>query len=221
MPERSRHLRPNYSLGVPAMQFRIALEDVEPVVWRRVQVAADASFWTLHCALNDAMGWNDSHLHEFEVLRPITRELAHIGIPGFEDEADVALLAGWSTPLAEFLRTTGVVFRYLYDFGDGWAHEVQFEAIVPRPARAGSRGLTRVFPRVVGGERACPPEDCGGPGGYAHLLEVLRDESHPEHRELKRCAPRGFDPERFDAKKVKFHDAELRLQQVLSRLNSR
>lgn len=197
--------------GTPGFQLRVALLEVEPQVWRRIEVSAAATFWDLHVAINDAMGWNDSHTHEFEVAHPSTREPTRIGIPDPDWEDDGAVLPGWGVPLAEFLRHTGTVFLYRYDFGDGWEHEVLLEAIVPRPPRGGFKS----FPRITGGERACPPDDCGGPFGYAELVAALRDPSHAEHRAMKRWAPRGFDPEKFSVSKVRFDDADARLAQLL------
>lgn len=198
-----------YTMGVPAMQFRIALRDVAPEVWRRVELLSHGSFWDLHVALNTAMGWQDSHLHEFVLKHPITGEAARIGIPDPEGFDDHEVLPGWQVPLSEFLRTTGFVFEYHYDFGDGWIHDVCFESLLPR----GDRRVS--YPRLTGGERACPPEDCGGPWGYTRLLEALADPQDPEHRALKRWAPRGFDPARFKREKVKFEDAEMRLFRLL------
>jgi hypothetical protein len=80
-------------------------------------------------------------------------------------------------------------FLYRYDFGDDWEHDITVE----RVESGGDPTL-----RCTGGARACPPEDCGGPHGYAHLLAVLADRKHEEHAEMKQWAPRGFDPEKFD-----------------------
>jgi hypothetical protein len=85
------------------------------------------------------------------------------------------------------------VFKYTYDLGDNWEHEVLFEGVVELPKK------TRL-PLCLEGERACPPEDCGGEGGYEHLLYVLGDPTHEEHRDMVEWVGGRFDPERFDAK---------------------
>jgi hypothetical protein len=83
---------------------------------------------------------------------------------------------------------------YEYDFGDDWRHEVLFEGH-PKPEKK------RAYPWCVEGERACPPEDCGGPFMYAEYLEAITNPNHEQHEEL--LAWRGpFDPEAFDIKKA-------------------
>ena len=64
------------------------------------------------------------------------------------------------------------------------------------------RTENRRVPRCVDGARACPPEDCGGIGGYEHLLEALGDRRHPEHKELRAWAGKHFDPELFSLQAV-------------------
>jgi hypothetical protein len=80
-------------------------------------------------------------------------------------------------------------FRYEYDFGDGWEHDVLVEQVQ-------SDGSV-IAPYCLAGRRACPPEDCGGPWGYEHLLEVLADPAHEEHAHLAEWAG-SFDPAGFD-----------------------
>jgi hypothetical protein len=85
----------------------------------------------------------------------------------------------------------GSRFRYTYDFGDWWEHVVSVEDVVP--AVADER-----YPLCAAGERACPPEDVGGPRGYAELLAVLADPDHPEHLRMREWLGGPFDPEAFD-----------------------
>ncbi|MEP6695574.1 MAG: plasmid pRiA4b ORF-3 family protein, partial [Pseudonocardiales bacterium] len=67
-------------------------------------------------------------------------------------------------------------FSYEYDFGDGSEHDIHVGQVIA--------GVGSAAPRVVGGARACPPEDCGGTWGYEHLLEVLSDPTDDEHYHL-------------------------------------
>lgn len=97
------------------------------------------------------------------------------------------------TMLSDFLPSDGkkLRFEYTYDMGDDWEHEILFEGCLkPNPKVK--------YPLCLEGERACPPEDCGGVPGYEHLLEVLADETHEEHQEQLDWIGGGFDPEEFD-----------------------
>lgn len=150
------------------------------------------------------MGWLDYHLHAFRVEDPNTSEVVEIGIPHeelFEDS--VQALAGWETPVLSYLNEPGQLASYEYDFGDSWNHQILLQEIVPR--EKGAR-----YPRCVGGERACPPEDCGGIWGYEALLEVINDPAHEEHEEMLEWLGGQFDPERFDSATVKFDDPKKR-----------
>lgn len=145
-------------------QFRVELLEIEPSIWRRIQVPASYSFWDLHVAIQDSMGWLDYHLHEFHVKRPHTRKMVEIGIP--DTGADRNILAGWEVPISAYFVEPGATATYNYDFGDGWHHKVLLEGILLADA-------SLKYPVCVGGERACPPEDCGGMPGYERLLKVL------------------------------------------------
>ena len=174
--------------AVPKSVFRlkVSLRDVKPPVWRRLEVDARTTFGELHDLLQTAMGWLDYHLHEFEVVGQ------RYGDPGLLEDPDV--LPESRVRLGDVLGPSAR-FRYMYDFGDNWLHELVVEkALEPRPGVA--------YPRCVGGRRACPPEDVGGPWGYAELLEVLADPRHPDHDQRRRWAGEGFDPERFDLAEV-------------------
>jgi hypothetical protein len=164
--------------------LRITLEEVEPLVWRRVQVPGSITLERLDMVIQKAMGWRNVHLHEFEV------DGRRYGQPE-PDEPHYKVEPEWKLTLRAAAPTEGARFRYLYDLGDGWGHEVLVEAI-----QAPATPLK--YPVCLGGERACPPENCGGTPGYANLLDVLRDRTHPEHRDMLAWVGRGFDPERFD-----------------------
>ncbi len=167
----------------PTLRLRVTLLHVEPAVWREVLVPVDLTFAQLHNVLQAAMGWEDCHLHEFEVGE------MHIGLPAPKDffAGDRPLLDERKTRLGDVLDGRRKL-RYWYDFGDDWWHEI---AIRNGAADEGSG------PCLLAGEGACPPEDCGGPYGYAELLQVLANPKHPEHRELREWAG-DFDPQRFD-----------------------
>ncbi|MFP4173663.1 MAG: plasmid pRiA4b ORF-3 family protein [Candidatus Hydrogenedentota bacterium] len=193
-------------------RFRVSLTDIEPEVWRIIDVPESYTFWDLHVAIQDAMGWVDYHLHAFEPDSPGDSEDVPIGIPmePMEDE----FVAGWTVPITRHFAKPGDTAGYVYDFGDGWRHEVELLSIEPR-----ERGAK--YPRCIDGERACPPEDCGGPGGYHRLLEILADPSDEEHENMvawlkghvKEYWP--YHPEEFDPASVTFWDPKKRWKMMM------
>jgi hypothetical protein len=150
----------------------ISLDEVEPRVWRRLEIPAGYNFNRLHQVLNAAMGWLDMHLHEFEVAGK-----------RYGDGVDMAAEADAALPEADLVigdvaRSRQHRFAYWYDFGDDWWHTVEIESVVP--------ALSGVFyPRCTDGAGACPPEDCGGPPGFEELKRALADPGHPDHEDLK------------------------------------
>jgi len=184
-------------------QFKITLKNIKPPVWRRIQVPENYSFWDLHVAIQDAMGWTDSHLHAFGVTNPGTGLDEEIGPPGnsFSDNDQMALptkkkISGYFTP--ENNRAV-----YLYDFGDDWQHDILLEKILPR-----EKDLK--YPVCLAGKRHCPPEDCGGPFGYMDLLDIISNPDHEEYEETIEWLGDDFDPEHFNIKEVLFEDPESR-----------
>lgn len=182
----------------------MTLEEVTPAVWRRIVVPASYSFWDLHVAVQCAMGWFDSHLHVFRVKNPASRKIDEIGIP--DDDPFVGApvqLPGWEVPIARYFGSGGARASYEYDFGDSWVHEIECEAI--EPGQAGSR-----YPRCLDGQRACPPEDCGGPPGYERLLETIADPSSEEYESMMEWLGGPFDPNNFDPRTVRFDNPKKR-----------
>ena len=187
-------------------QFRITLEFTDPAVWRIIQVPGDYSFWDLHVAITDAMGWLDYHLHAFLVPSDSRHDLKMIGIP--DDEGwgyGPETLPGWAIPVFEHFILPGDIMQYDYDFGDGWKHTVLLESITLVKS-------TRYYPKCIDGARACPPEDCGGPGGYNELLDILQDPESEDYLDTKNWLKGHakkywpYDPNRFNPKKVRFDD---------------
>ena len=168
------------------MQLRIVLLGVEPEIWRRVVVPDTLSLFELHAVLQGAMGWQDTHLHMFEVdgqKYEVPETNAYGSEEGYADERKFVLkkaLKGISE------------FYYVYDFGDNWQHRVEVESVTP-PFPQGM-----YFPFCIAGENACPPEDCGGMYEYPEFLAVLADPKHPEHVDRKAWAGE-FDPCAFSA----------------------
>jgi len=173
-------------VGTTRLQLKISLRDVEPRVWRRLVVVSDLTLAHLHDAIQRAFGWQDQHLHEcrigaFKYGRPDYVDDFPSDGPPLADERSVTL--------ADALGGKRK-FEYCYDFGDDWWHDIVVEAELEADTRAPAKVL-------VAGERACPPEDCGGPPGFLDLIAALRDPTHPEHAELCEWAG-NYDPEKFD-----------------------
>jgi hypothetical protein len=101
-------------------QFKVELKDVNPPIWRRILVPSDYTFWALHVAIQDAMGWNDSHLHEFRIDDPRMGSQFSIGIPDQEIVDDPQFLASWEIAIAELFSPSNPDALYIYDFGDWW-----------------------------------------------------------------------------------------------------
>ncbi len=197
-----------------AYQFKIELLGTEPLIWRQIEVPSTYSFWDLHVAIQDAMGWLDCHLHGFRLLPAGKKKPVLIGIANddFEDNT----LAGWEVPLKQYFCEPGDEAGYEYDFGDGWDHRIVLEGMHLQQEKT-------KYPRCVQGERACPPEDCGGIPGYYNLLEILGDPTHEEHEDMKNWLgnhAKNYLPDNldyFDPKKVRFLDPKKRLKEVLRR----
>lgn len=183
-------------------QFRIALKDIKPVVWRRIQVPETYTFWDLHVAIQDVMGWFDCHLHQFEMLEPMTKTKVDIGLPDEEDEYEI--LPGWKQRILDYFSPENNTAHYIYDFGDNWTHTILLEKILPR-----EKGIT--YPLCVEGQRSCPPEDCGGVWGYEKFLDVIMDPGHEKYEEMLTWAG-DFEPEYFDRAGVVFDDPAKRFK---------
>ena len=173
-------------------QLKITLLGVKPPIWRRIQVA-DGTLDALHEHIQTAMGWTNSHLHDFRVGD------ARYGDPELMQEnfEDMDYGDSTTTLLSEIVPKTSKPFRllYQYDFGDSWEHEVVVEkTVAPEPGRK--------YPLCLDGARACPPEDCGGAGGYGELLDILADPSHVDHDARLAAVDGALDPEAFDRERV-------------------
>lgn len=170
-------------------QFRITLKGIKPPIWRRIQTK-DCTLDKLHEHIQTAMGWTNSHLHQFEIngVRHGDPELIYEGWEGEEPPVNSRRIK-----LSKIVPADGkrFPFEYEYDFGDGWEHEILFEGFVPA-----ERGVR--FPLCVEGERACPPEDVGGIYGYQDFVKAISNRRHKRHKELLEWSG-PFDPVKFDA----------------------
>jgi len=164
-------------------QLKITLRGVQPPIWRRVQIK-DCTLSELHEIIQMAMGWDFSHLYSFEVNR------IDYGNPEMTGD-DLDMEDDRRAKLSRLVRGEKFKFRYTYDFGDNWEHEILVEKILP-PEEG------RAYPVCVDGKRACPPEDVGGTWRYMELIEAVRDPDHERHEEFKDDFKDELDPEAFN-----------------------
>jgi hypothetical protein len=184
-------IRKSKPAGV-AYQFKITLQESRPPIWRRIQVR-ECTLDKLHEYIQTAMGWANSHLHQFRVGDQLYADPDLMR----ENFAEMEYKDSTTTTVCDLLRRTGKPFRfrYEYDFGDSWYHEVLFEGVLQADRKV-------KYPLCLEGERACPPEDCGGVWGYADFVKAIRDPDHAQHAELLEWVGGRFDPEAFDPAKA-------------------
>ena len=171
-------------------QLKVVLAGSKPPIWGRIQVPGSLTLTVLHKVLQWAMGWEDDHLHEFVIggtnygaSAPSDNLFAH----EMRDESRVRL--------KDAIPPAGKSFRYIYDFGDDWIHEITVEN-TDLPDEGAS------YPLCLEGENACPREDSGGLYGYYGKLEIIKDTKHPEHEEIKEWMGSRFDPSFFSVEAV-------------------
>ncbi len=165
-------------------QLKITLHESKPPIWRRIQVP-DCTLGDLHELIQAAMGWENYHMHQFIIGDE------RYGIP----DPELGLKNESMVRLSQIVPQGGTPFRfrYEYDFGDGWLHDILFEDCPPND-------VGQKYPVCLKGSRACPPEDVGGVWGYVEFLEAIADPKHERHGELLEWIGGEFDPEEFDAK---------------------
>ncbi|PWJ60677.1 pRiA4b ORF-3-like protein [Dyadobacter jejuensis] len=188
-----------------SFQFKIQLKNVsKPTVWRKVTVPEEYTFEQFHEVIQVAFGWDMYHLFQFNPVGRGRTELV-IGMvdEDFDDFGEEKLDAS-ETVLSDVFEDEGQKYLYLYDFGDDWEHQITLEAIIDDGAET---------PTLLDGQGACPPEDCGGAPGYAHLKEVLADPQHPEHASMKEWLGMPLDFV-FDPKEIELDDLKVMVSEV-------
>ena len=176
-------------------QLKVLLKHSKPPIWRRLQVKSDTTLYKLHWIIQIAMGWTNSHLHQF------IADGVYYGEPHPDFGFDV--ISERRVRLYQLVSGVKDKFIYEYDFGDSWEHEVVVEKILkPEPK-------TR-YPHCIKGKRACPPEDIGGVWGYDDFLDAIQNKDHPEHEMYLDWIGGSFDPEAFDMDEVNQELKQLR-----------
>lgn len=171
-------------------QFKISLIGITPLIWRRIQILESNTFYDFHRVIQDAMGWYNCHLHEFEITNPKTEEVDLIG-------DGVNNLNEHKIKISKYFSKVSRAF-YEYDFGDRWVHNIILEKKLP---------MTNIkYPICLGGKRACPPEDCGGVWGYKNLVKIMRNKRHRNYKEQVEWRGEHFYAEKFNLQAVTFDE---------------
>jgi len=170
-------------------QLKVTLKGVKPPIWRRILIYPDTLMPDVHKILQVTMGWNNCHLHQFTCGGIL------YAMPS-PDEWDALPSRDYrNVKISKLLQQEGAKMVYEYDFGDGWEHQILLEKILP-PIDAGT------IPICIAGKNACPPEDCGGVWRYMHLLEVIANPKHDEHKAIIAWVGRKFDPKYLNVDEI-------------------
>jgi hypothetical protein len=186
-------------------QIKMTLVGIDPPIWRRIQTK-DCTLVELHALVQITMGWDFEHLYRFLIGSVSYADLEMASQDDAEDACD--------TYLSEVLpvQNRRPRFDYEYDFGDQWMHQlIVEERFPPEP------GVE--YPTCVAGQRACPPEDCGGPWGYPDFVEAISYPDHREHDELLEWVGGEFDPGSFDLESVNKELRRMREKKMWSDYN--
>lgn len=178
--------------------LRIELTGSDPSIWRVVEVPTSITLKVLHDIVQAAMGWLDYHLWEMAIDGQI------YGLPVEDDWGTAPRKVAMRTRLRDVLATGTTQIDYTYDFGDDWKHR-----LIISDVRSGVPTIS--YPRFIGGQRDCPPEDCGGISGFSEMLKARADDTHPDHAEISEWLD-GYDPDELDV---------LPIQVALSRIAAR
>jgi DNA invertase Pin-like site-specific DNA recombinase len=166
-------------------QLKITLKNIRPPIWRRIQVLSSTTLEQLHLIVQEVMGWDNYHMHSWTIA----------GIDYGQPQREFNVRSEKTVILRQVVKGEKSKFFYTYDFGDSWEHEILVEKELPSTPDTN-------YPVCITGKRACPPEDCGGSWGYAELLEIISDPSHPEYEERMEWVGESFNPDIFDLNEV-------------------
>ncbi|MQA82560.1 MAG: hypothetical protein GEV10_29565 [Streptosporangiales bacterium] len=181
--------------------IKAQLDRADPPIWRNLRLPGATPLDALHRLIQAAFGWEDAHLHQFSVGDPYRSRVVYEPAPEEDIDLDLDLDEGpervdeSTVTVAELAPHTGDWFTYLYDFGDSWTHTITVESVDEPDS-------VELLPRCTDGRRMAPFEDSGGVSGWAEKVDAARDDSHPDHADVRGwlgLAPgQDFDPAQFD-----------------------
>ena len=167
-------------MRVNIYQLKISLINSRPEIWRRILVNSDILLVDFHRIIQTTMGWTNSHLHLFTDNNS-TYSPREFEVEGTKNSRVVKL--------SKILKKEGEKILYEYDFGDGWEHSIVLEKIIS-------------IPTCIDGERNCPPEDCGGLGGYEELQKIISTPEHSEYDEMMEWLGEKYNPDQISIEKI-------------------
>ena len=177
-------------------RVRISLQEIQPVIWRLIEMPQAASLKGLHDVIQASFGWLDYHLYQFEIGG------RRYGIPDPDLLYDPDVRWARNVKLGALIDKGHMRFGYVYDFGDDWRCDIAIEAI-----EDGVPGVD--YPRLIAGERRGPPEDVGGAPGYLDFIHAMADPTHEEHARMKEWYGGTFDPADADWARIGFRVGKL------------
>jgi len=188
-------------------QLKISIKYISPPIWRRILISNYSTFAELHDVIQEFFNWDNYHLHEFYyyIQDYIHRQIRIQGLDidgSFSPNLDFYDAREDDIRLCDVFSTEQRAVNYLYDFGDNWQHNIKLEKIFPYKDGFQS-------PLCVGGKRATPPEDCGGPYGYQEILEIQENKKHPQYKERITWLGGKFDPNKISTQIIKMTPREI------------
>jgi Plasmid pRiA4b ORF-3-like protein len=170
--------------------LRIELEDIKPLIWRRVAMRTSMNLKAVHRVIQAAMGWLDYHLWEFEA----NKQKYGMLVPN-EPEWNERIKNAAATKLSPLLAKGVREMAYVYDMEDNWQHRIIVEKL--KRDESASR-----YPQFLGGEKRCPPEDCGGLPGYSEFLDNIASKQSKRRRAALDWYGGPYDPADIDEQKI-------------------
>jgi len=186
-------------------RIRIELEDIDPAVWRRVEVPLTTSLRGLHEIIQAVMPFENHHLFQFDIGDK------RYGTPDPEWDYGLATIDAKNIKLGVLIERGIDQFSYTYDFGDNWQHSITIETVA-----AADPAID--YPRFIEGARRAPPEDVGGVPGFEEFLEAMTKPRHPERKRLITWYGRIFDPEDIDLPSVNARVGKLARRRMLGKV---